>query len=298
MLPTTRGLDIKPKPSLPRYLNATRTLQGTQLHPQTKLQGYLEPYKKIATLFTVCLKFPIGKHAWRNDRPSVDSITQPRANDLDPASPVRPSDGREVTARALRGDALRQQRRHPARRHQEDQVEETVVVLRAIAFVVFAVFRVVLVVGVIVVVEGGGWESARCDGCLECFGAHLPMGGWLLRDQAVFVVVGGELSVGVAAVGAHGEALGCGAGGRVGDREHGDNGAEDDGGSAGTAGADQGVAVFVVGFHGDGREGQVGAVDCYHCGLGEAGSRVRLLDGWLDGDDGYDDEEEKVECDG
>ena len=120
----------------------------------------------------------------------------------------------------------------------------------------------------------------------------------MLRDQAVFIVVGGELGVGVAAVGAHGEALRCGAGGCVGDCEHGDDGAEDDGGGAGAAGADQGVAVFIVGFHGDSREGQVRTVDGYHGGLGETGSRVRFLDCWLDGDEGYDDEEEKVEGDG
>ena len=64
-----------------------------------------------------------------------------------------------------------------------------------------------------------------------------------------------EFAVGVGGLGAEGDALGSGAGGGVCDCEHCDDGADDDGGGAGTAGADEGVAVLVVGFHGDGGHG-------------------------------------------
>jgi hypothetical protein len=50
--------------------------------------------------------------------------------------------------------------------------------------------------------------------------------------------------------------------------------------------------LVVVGFHADGGEGQVGAVDGYDGGLGEAGAGVDVLNCGVDGDDGGDEEED------
>ena len=99
----------------------------------------------------------------------------------------------------------------------------------------------------------------------------------------------------MAGLAAEGDALGSGAGGGVGDCKHGDDGADDDGGGAGAASADEWVAVLVVGFHGDGGHGEVGAVDGYHGGLGEAGLRVVFLDCGVDGDGGDDEEDDEVD---
>lgn len=104
-----------------------------------------------------------------------------------------------------------------------------------------------------------------------------------------------EFGVGVAVGGVERDALGCGAGGRVRDREHGHYGADDDAGCARAAGADQGVAVPVVRLHAYGGHGQVGAVDGDHGGLGEAGLRVVFLDCGVDGDGGDDEEDEEVD---
>ncbi len=180
-------------------------------------------------------------------------------------------------------------------------MEEAVVVLGAASLVVFAAVAVVLGVGVGgVVVEGVGGEGAGFDGGAQGFGAHLaPRGAWLRVHQPVLRVVGADFAVGVVrGVVAEGDALRCGAGCGVGDCEHGYDGADDDGGGAGAARADQGVAVMVVGFHADGRHGEVGAVDGDHGGLGEAGLGVVFLDAWVDGDGGDDEEHEEVDCDG
>ena len=99
----------------------------------------------------------------------------------------------------------------------------------------------------------------------------------------------------MAGLAAEGDALGSGAGGGVCDCKHGDDSADDDGGGACAAGADEGVAVLVVGFHGDGGHGEVGAVDGDHGGLGEAGLRVVFLDGGVDGDGGDDEEDDEVD---
>lgn len=77
-------------------------------------------------------------------------------------------------------------------------------------------------------------------------------------------------------------ALGRSARSRVGDCEHSNDGADDDGSRTSAASADQRVALVVVGFHGDGGHGQVGAVDGYHGGLGEPGLRVVFLDCGVD----------------
>lgn len=95
-------------------------------------------------------------------------------------------------------------------------------------------------------------------------------------------VVGADFAVGVARVAAEGDPLGGGAGCGVSNGEHGEDGAEDGGGGAGTASADQRVAVVVVGFHAHGGHGEIGAVDGDDGRLGEAGLGVVFLDGGVD----------------
>jgi hypothetical protein len=50
--------------------------------------------------------------------------------------------------------------------------------------------------------------------------------------------------------------------------------------------------LVVVGFHTDGGEGQVGAVDGDDGGLGETRLGVDILDGGVNGGDGGDEEED------
>ena len=99
----------------------------------------------------------------------------------------------------------------------------------------------------------------------------------------------------MACLAAEGDALGSGAGGGVCDCEHGDDCTDDDGGGAGAAGANERVAVLVVGLHGDGGHGEVGAVDGYHGGLGESGLRIVFLDCGVDGDCRDDEEDDEVD---
>lgn len=90
---------------------------------------------------------------------------------------------------------------------------------------------------------------------------------------------------------AEGEAVGRGACGSVGDGHESHNGADDDGSLAGAACADERVALVVVGLHAYRGEGQVGAVDCDDGRLGEAGTRIDILDGGVDRYNGCDEEE-------
>ncbi len=146
-------------------------------------------------------------------------------------------------------------------------MEEAVVVLGAAALVVFAAVAVVFgaEVGVAVGVEGVGGEGSGFDGGAEGFGAHGPARSVGLGvDEAVLAVFVWDFRVGACAVGAERDALRRCSGGGVGDCEHGDDGADDDGGGSGALCADQGVAVAVVGFHADGGHGEVGAVDGDH----------------------------------
>ena len=85
-------------------------------------------------------------------------------------------------------------------------------------------------------------------------------------------------------LGAEGEPLGCGPSCSVGDCEHGHDGANDDGGCASSFGTDQRVAVAVIGLHGDGGHGEIGAIYRYHGRLGEAGFGVVFLDSGMNGD--------------
>ena len=114
----------------------------------------------------------------------------------------------------------------------------------------------------------------------------------------MLVVFGADFRVRMAGRRAEGDALRRGSGGCVGDGEHRDDGAEDDGKGARAVGADDGVALLVVGLHTNGREGQVGAVDGNHGGLREAGFRVGVLDGRVHGDEGYDEQNDEVDRDG
>lgn len=169
-------------------------------------------------------------------------------------------------------------------------MEERVVVLGAGALVVLGVAAIVRVV-VVVVVESVGGETACLDGGAQGFGAHFAAAvAWLLVHEAVLDFVVGDFRVGIAAFYAEGDALCGGAGGGVGDGEHGDDGADDDRDGAGAARPDQWVAVLVVGFHGYGGHGEVGAVDGDHGGLGESGLRVEFLDCGMHGDGGSDEE--------
>ena len=77
-------------------------------------------------------------------------------------------------------------------------------------------------------------------------------------------------------------ALGGGASGCVCDGEHGDDCTYDDRGGPGASGADQGVAVVVIGLHADGGHGQVCAVDGDHSSLSETSLWVVLLNGRVD----------------
>lgn len=146
-------------------------------------------------------------------------------------------------------------------------MEEAVVVLCAAALVVFAAVTVVVAAefGVVVGVEGVGGEGPGFDGGAEGFGAHGPAGGIGLGvDKTVLAVFVWDLSVRACALGAERDTLGRGSGGGVGDCEHGDDGADNDGGGSRAFRADQGVAVAVVGFHADGGHCEVGAVDGNH----------------------------------
>ena len=145
-------------------------------------------------------------------------------------------------------------------------MEEAVIVLCAAALVVFAAVAVVVAgFGVIVGVEGVSGERAGFDGRAEGFGAHgSARSVGLGVDQAVLAVFIWDFGVGACALGAERNALGCGSGGGVGDCEHGDDGANDDGCGSGAFCADQGIAVAVVGFHADGGHGEVGAIDGDH----------------------------------
>lgn len=146
-------------------------------------------------------------------------------------------------------------------------MEEAVIILCATALIVFAAVPVVFgtVFGVAVGIKGVGGEGAGFDGGAEGFGAHGAAGGIGLGvDEAVLAVFVGDFCVGARALGAEGDALRCGTRGGVGDCEHGDDGTDDDRGGPGAFGADQGVAVAVIGFHADGGHGEVGAVDGDH----------------------------------
>ena len=87
----------------------------------------------------------------------------------------------------------------------------------------------------------------------------------------------------MACLGAERDALGGGAGGGVGNGEHGDDGTDNNGGCACASCTDQGVAIAVVGLHGNGRHSQVGAIDGDHGRLREAGLRIEFLDGGVNG---------------
>lgn len=52
---------------------------------------------------------------------------------------------------------------------------------------------------------------------------------------------------------------------------------------------------MVVGFHGNGREGQIGAVDGDGGCLGESGTRVERLNCRMNGEDRNDEEEEEID---
>ena len=112
--------------------------------------------------------------------------------------------------------------------------------------------------------------------------------GLLVYEAVLSAFFVANLAVGVASGTAECYALGSSAGGRVGNCEHGDDGAEDDGRGAGAVGSNQGVAFAVVRFHADGRHGEVGAVDGDHGCLREAGFRIVLLDCRVDRDGGDD----------
>ena len=166
-------------------------------------------------------------------------------------------------------------------------MEQAVVVLRPAPLVVLDCVAIVRVI--VVIVQRIGGKTPRLDCRAEGFSAHFPARvARLLVDHAVLRLVLAEADVRVRCRRGEREALGRGAGGGVGDRQHGDDGAEDDGRGAGSGvGVYQGVvAALVVRFHGHGGEGEVGAVDGYDGGLSEARAGVEFLDRGVDGDEG------------
>jgi len=241
---------------------------------------------------------PIRQYKRRNQTPSIDSIAYPCADDLCPTSPVRTSYRHEV-GHGLLVEVAGKQRSDPACAQEEDDVEETVIILCGVALVVAGCLggRIVLVFGVRVV-ERGGREGTRLHSGAEGSLAHVTARFRLLGDEAVLVVIGADLRIAVAvgvALRAESQAVGSGAGRGVGDGNEGDDGADDDGGLAGAACADQRVALVVIGLHADGGEGQVGAVDGDDGGLGETSAGVDILNGGVDRDDGCDEEEQEID---
>lgn len=179
-------------------------------------------------------------------------------------------------------------------------MEERIVVLCSIALVVTRVFtrRWLVFVFAVRVVKCRGREGSAFDGGAEGSLAHVAAGFGLLSDETMFVVVATDLGVAIAvrvSLSTEGEAVGCGTGGSIGDGHKGDDCADDDGGFAGAAGADERVALVVVGFHADCGHGEVGAVYCYDGGLGQAGAGVYVLDGGVDGDYGGDEEHKEID---
>jgi hypothetical protein len=240
---------------------------------------------------------PIRQAQRRHQTPSINRITHPRTDNLGPTRPISPADRYKALHDRLLIKATRQQRRHPRRAQEENNVEKRIVVLRCVAFVVARTLSrgVVIFVFGIRIVEGRGGEGTGFDGGAERGLAHIPPGLGLLRNQTMLVIVCSDSRISVAvrvALGAEGEAVSGGAGGGVCDGYESDDCTDDDGCFAGAAGADERVALVVVGFHADGGEGQVGAVDGDDGGLGEARAGVDVLDGGVDGGDGGDEEED------
>ena len=241
---------------------------------------------------------PIGQHKRRHQTPPINRIAHPRTDDLRPAGPICATHRHKVRHSLLIKIASKQ-RRHPRRRQEEDDVEKRVVVLGSVALVVAGGFggRVIFIFAVRVV-EGGGWKRAGFDGGAERGLAHIAARLGLLGYEAVLVVFGTHLRVAIAvavALRAEGKAVCCGAGGRVCDGDKGYYGADDDGGLAGAACADEWVALVVVGLHAHSGECQVGAVDGYDGGLGKACAGVDVLNSRVDRYDGCDEEEKKVD---
>lgn len=77
-----------------------------------------------------------------------------------------------------------------------------------------------------------------------------------------------------------------------------DDCAENSGRGSSASGANEWIAGIVIGLHGYGRHGQVGAVDGDGCGLCEARPWVGGLDGWMDRENRDSKEEDEIHGDG
>lgn len=262
----------------------------------------------------------LRQHHRRDKAPLKDGIAHPRADDLYPASPVRPAHRHKIAIILLRvrPHIHGQQRSHPHRTQKEDDVEDRVVVLGRVLLVVAGVLglppaaaprRRAVIVAVAVgarvrVVERRGRKRAGLNGGLQGLRAHLaPAAGLrhglvhaVLRARRVVLRELAVLAAAAVSVAAQRETVRRGAGGGVGHGEEGDDGAEDDAGPPRAGGAHERVAVLIVGLHAHGRKSEVGAI-CSDCGsLGEASARVGLLDGG--GDGRARDEEQEDQIDG
>lgn len=233
----------------------------------------------------------IGQDDGCHKGPGVHAVANPGAGNLDIARRVSASDGREAAVLIGLVKVHGQQRGHPGRGQEEDDVEDAVAVLGSRAFVVMR--RVVTEIAVLVVGEGcARRETALFNGSAESLGSHLAAGRGLLCHEIMLILFWETDAVGVAQA----ETLSGCASRRVSDRQHGDNGAHDNRSRPGALGADERVALLVVGLHGHGRHCEIGAVDGNHGRLGQAGLGVVFLDGGIDGNDR--DDEPKNEVDG
>lgn len=141
-------------------------------------------------------------------------------------------------------------------------MEERIVVLCRVALVVLAAASVVVADIIVVIIESICWETAFFHCLTESSCAHLAAAVRLLDYKVMFIVFG---EADAFAFSAEGYALCCCSRGCVGYCEHGDYCADHDGGCSGCLSpTDERVALFVIRFHGDGRESEICAVDCYN----------------------------------
>ena len=226
---------------------------------------------------------PIWQHERSDQRPCVDAVANPCADDLRPAGPVCSSNGDEATRHILLVEVGGEESSDPCCAEEEDDVEESVVVLRRVALVIARVLLarrlIVLVLAVRVVESRSGKRAGLYSGAQGSL-AHVATGFRLLCDETMLVVFSADLGVAVSvrvALGAKSEAVCCCAGGGVGNSDESDNGADDDSRLTSSTGTDQGVALMVVRFHAHSGQGEISAVDGYNGGLGETCSGVDVL---------------------
>lgn len=167
----------------------------------------------------------------------------------------------------------RKQGSDPTGREEKDDMEHRIVVLGVAALVV--VWRVALVLVVFIIrQECVSRQATFLDSTTQSFSPHLSSTGLLCHESMLVIVLGQSDSTPAVS---KAEALRSCACSGVGDRQHRHNCADDDGCLACALSTNQGIAMLVVGFHGDGGHGEVRAVDGNDGGLGKTGLGVVLL---------------------